>query len=96
MATLLRVNGTRENIPGPLSLEQMQAAVGGYIEMVRLGGTDARMHVLFVNEDGHALGLVPNAQATALLRTVRPGGLIVGNALECVVLNAGTDDERTE
>lgn len=55
------------------------------------------MHVLIVNEDGHRLELVPNAQATSLYRAhVLPAGVIVGDAVEAVIVNAGTDDERVE
>lgn len=66
------------------TLDAMQQAVHGYIELVRLPGIGE----LFVNEDGRALGLPSNELAAAVVRhafsveTMLPGpGLIVGDAL---------------
>lgn len=55
----------RETAERP-TLEQMQEWVGGYIErtVVKYEGVQCSM---YVNEDGHALGLPPNARATNLL-----------------------------
>jgi len=68
---------------GRPSLAAMQAAVGGYVERVHLEHGMA----LWVNEDGLALGLAPNALAStvcSVFRPVTPRMVIVGDALlEC-------------
>jgi hypothetical protein len=59
------------------TLAELQALVGGYIEMVRIPG-DAGKWVLFVDEDGRLKGLKPNVRASQIA-----GQLIVGNAVLC-------------
>ena len=59
------------------TLSELQALVGGYIEMVRIPG-DAGKRVLFVDEEGKLKGLKPNVRASHLA-----GQLIVGNAVLC-------------
>ena len=76
MATLIKTDGTREEIIGKdndkLTLEQMQKAVGGYVESISLGGK----FFLLVNEDGRMNKLPLNYTAT-----VKFGMIIRGNAL---------------
>ena len=98
MARLLRADGTIAPITEPLTLAAMQRLVGGYIETVSLGGSPGRWHVLIVNEDGRGLGLKLNARASMLYRGNPPrhDGVIVGDAIECVILHAGQDNETVE
>lgn len=62
------------------SLEQLQAAVGGYIQMVPVGP-----YSMYVNEEGKMIGLPVNVIATALWEHVYGAGtdIIVGNAVFC-------------
>jgi hypothetical protein len=81
MATLYEPSG-RDSQPMPrdgrkFSLDELQALVGGYIEMVRIPG-DAGKRVLFVDEEGRLKGLKPNVRASHIA-----GQLIVGNAVLC-------------
>ena len=59
------------------SLEEMQAIVGGYVEVVNL--KDGRIIVL--NEDGKLKHLPLNVQATQLYNM--PDDFIVGDVLVC-------------
>jgi hypothetical protein len=59
------------------TLEELQALVGGYIEIVRIPG-DAGKRVMFVDEEGRLKRLPPNVAASHLA-----GQLIVGSALLC-------------
>lgn len=64
-------------------LKELQAHVGGYIELVRLKGNSE----MYVNEDGLSLGLPLNEAASMIC-----GGVIVGNALvKRVIRNTGVD-----
>tara|TARA_R110002074_G_scaffold185817_1_gene351206 strand:+ start:252 stop:497 length:246 start_codon:yes stop_codon:yes gene_type:complete len=56
------------------SLKQMQDAVGGYIELVRLTDDD----IMVVNEEGLVFGLPINEHASKIA-----GQSIVGNVLMC-------------
>ena len=83
MATLLKPDGTREDVKGAnkgmFTIPQVQALIGGYMEVVP---TTIPNKVLLVNEDGKRDGLPPNALATAVMRPdAYPGDVIVGNAL---------------
>lgn len=94
MATLLREGGTEEAVTpwdgARFALHELQALVGGYIELVTLW-PDPR--VLFCNEDGHRLGLALNPAATALYRGDPPrhDGLIVGPAVVMTRIEAGEE-----
>ena len=79
MATILRTNGTQAPLMD-LSLEALQAAVGGDIELVYTH--DGR--AMYINENGKLDGLPLNAQATQIYRYGRTDP-IVGTA---VVLTA--------
>ena len=59
------------------TLAELQALVGGYIEMVRIPG-DAGGRVFFVNEEGMLRKLRPNVRASQIA-----GQLLVGNAVLC-------------
>jgi len=61
------------------TLEELQAFVGGYVELVR---TPAGRY-LVLNEDGKQLGLPPNTRATAIARSagIMPNDIVVGDVL---------------
>ena len=63
MAYLLKVDGTIEQMGWKPSLEELQAAVGGYIEMVRTNNVG----YLYCNEEGKLLGLPVNMAATTMI-----------------------------
>jgi hypothetical protein len=103
MATILRTDGSQENVDvaSGLTLEQMQAAVGGYVEFVYLGaptrqGRTVLVRVLVVDEEGRLKAKPVNHAATQQLRAAR-GALavdLVGDVLVATVLNPGRPDER--
>lgn len=72
----IKTDGTIEEVAldKDNSLKQMQDAVGGYIELVRLTDDD----VMIVNEEGLIFGLPVNEHASKLA-----GQSIVGNVLIC-------------
>lgn len=61
-----------------LSLEQLQSAVGGYIELIPIN-VKPRSWKLFVNEDGRRMQLRPNPTASALC--AMPHTVLVGTAV---------------
>ena len=83
MATLYEPSG-RDSEYTPrngkkFTLAELQALVGGYIEMVRIPG-DAGRRVFFVNEEGMLRKLRPNVRASQIA-----GQLLVGNAVLCSI-----------
>ena len=81
MATLYEPSG-RDSDYTPrngkmFTLAELQALVGGYIEMVRIPG-DAGGRVFFVDEEGRLKKLRPNVKASQIA-----GQLLVGNAVLC-------------
>ena len=67
--TLLKSDGTRETIvshPAGITLEKLQALVGGYIEFVRYDSEN----ILLVNEDGRLQNLPFNAHIPSLVGDV--------------------------
>lgn len=82
MGVLIKTNGVLEPlIPKngtDFSLEELQEAVGGYIELVTVE-VDREIYYLVVNENGCAESLDLNPIASRFYR----GGIIVGNALVC-------------
>tara|TARA_E500000305_G_scaffold99272_1_gene91367 strand:+ start:646 stop:897 length:252 start_codon:yes stop_codon:yes gene_type:complete len=63
MAYLLKVDGTIEQMKWNPSLEELQAAVGGYIEMVRTNNVG----YMYCNEEGKLQGLPVNRAATSMI-----------------------------
>jgi hypothetical protein len=59
------------------TLDELQALIGGYVEMVRIPG-DVGRRIFFVDEEGRLKRLKPNVRASHLA-----GRLLVGNALLC-------------
>lgn len=84
MQTILPGLRPRFEAGEPITLQEMQEAVGGYIEQLPLAGFAPGDSVLVFNEDGKGEGLPPNPAATAMVRhLLRVGDLIVGVALVC-------------
>lgn len=85
MASLLRTDGTRQNIAPQngtdFQLEELHALLGGYVEVVKLD--DGRL--LLVNDNGKIKQLAINPQATVLLWefTDSLADVIVGDAVLC-------------
>ena len=92
MGMLFKTSGEQEELKPAgqyLSLEEMQKAVGGYIELIRLNDKKA----LIINEDGKIMKLDFNLKATALAAHVlRHDDFIVGNAV--LVEEAGDGEVR--
>lgn len=79
MATLIKTDGTTEKLTD-LSLEKMQEAVGGYIEILR--SRDGK--TLFVcNEEGKLYDLIynPVATYTAIECGALANDILVGNVI---------------
>lgn len=82
MATVFEVNGSRREVhpatPPSFTLEELQALVGGPIEMV----TTYDDNLFFINEEGKLRNLPYNEQATAhVADRLLPGDYIVGPAV---------------
>jgi len=83
MATIIAPDGRRAHLTPAdgehFTLAEMQAVVGGHIELVTLNEHD----LMFVNEDGHRLGLTFNPVATALYHEAggRPEYPVLGTVL---------------
>ncbi len=71
--TIVRVDGSEEELDHRLSLKEAQEIVGGYIELVRIFNP---FRTLVVNEDGKAMGLPINSKASSMHH-----GFIVGNVV---------------
>ena len=63
------------------SLEELQEFVGGYIEIVRLGGNK----MMVINEEGKIHNLPLNIKATSIIQLKGRNDVIVGNALVCSI-----------
>jgi hypothetical protein len=83
IATVYRADGTTENIRPEngekFSLAELQHAVGGYIEHVRMAPGNGHA-MMWINEDGKQQGLPRNAQASTLLHPSYHDE-VVGNAV---------------
>lgn len=81
---LIKPDGSVEPYPPKgktYTLEELQKAVGGYIEI--LHPPDPKL-LMVVNEEGKLKGLPNNDEATRLMgENLLPGDYIVGNALVC-------------
>ncbi len=74
MAIIINVDGSEEDLPKP-TLETMQKAVGGYIELVRVHSVNG-VRNMYVNEDGTMLQLRYNHKASTIA-----GMVLIGNAV---------------
>mgnify|MGYP001576913111 CR=1 FL=1 len=81
---LIKPDGSVEPYPPKgktYTLEELQKAVGGYIEILH---PPDRALLMVINEEGKLQGLPPNEAATRLMGDrLLPGDYIVGNALVC-------------
>lgn len=75
MAMLIKVDGEIVEDYDVSSLEQLQEAVGGYIEIISL---DNNM-CLVVNEEGLVMGLKQNMWASLILNRIIVGDVIYMN-----------------
>jgi len=84
MATLIKSDGTQEPYPEPkngsnYSLEELQTAIGGYIQVVELPSGD----LLVCDEEGKLKGRPVNWQATEITREVLSAyDVMVGDVLQ--------------
>lgn len=76
-AYIIKTDGTIQHFDTRPTLDEAQQAVGGYIEILPIRGT---MASLVVNEDGRALGLPANVQATTIFGSSL-GSVLVGNVV---------------
>lgn len=85
MAEIIKTDGTCQTVQPAngtdFTLEEMQAIVGGNIELAFLNDTE----IMVVNEEGKIDGLDYNHAATLEFRNNHPGSddYIVGNVLVC-------------
>lgn len=80
MAKLIKVDGTSETLKD-LSLESMQKAVGGYIELVR---SPQSVYNFICDEDGKLKGYPINAKATHIAhedKALSLNDVLVGNVI---------------
>lgn len=82
MAYLLKADGTIEQMKWNPSLEELQAAVGGYIEFVPTGNAG----YMYCNEEGKLLGLPVNKAATSMIAF---DDIVVGDV---VVMEEGEEE----
>jgi Domain of unknown function (DUF3846) len=98
MARLLKVDGSIEPLDVPaagLSLPDLQRLVDGFIEIVRLGEHEnGGLTVLIVDEEGRLKSKPVNPLATEIYRAAAGFDVIVGDAVLCVIMQGGEDDER--
>lgn len=91
---IVQPDGATTPHEGEVSLKEMQAAVGGYVEelnpryLLSEFAQDAYASGVrfFVHEDGTLMGLPPNPTATALVGSPQ---MLVGNLLMVGVLEGG-------
>lgn len=74
------------------SLATLQAAVGGYVEVVRLPSLNADM---FINEEGKRCGKARNSRATALAGMLY-SGLALGDYIAGDAIITGSPNEDGE
>lgn len=104
MATLIKASGPPVYIAPAngigFSLAELQALVGGYIEIVRapyVVGQETALY-LVVNEDGKRLELPPNPVATVLYHQAggRPDDIVVGDVVLATLAELDEPDEEDE
>jgi len=90
MALIIRTDGSTEEMNNP-TLEQLQEAVGGRIEYVRIReGLIDGSNYMYCNDEGKNEGLEYNERAT-ILADILSWDFIAGNV---VVMFEGEDEEE--
>jgi hypothetical protein len=79
-------DGTEEVRRTPITFEQIQKLVGGYVEVVTVRDDDGEVIQGCCNEDGRAMGQPHNPKATARFRSK-----ILGDCVGVWVLLKGKD-----
>ena len=85
MAEIIKTNGTRQSVQPAngtdFTLKEMQAIVGGDIELVFLNETE----IMVVNEEGKINDLAYNSATTRIFKENHPSvsDYIVGDVLVC-------------
>lgn len=84
MAVIYKANGERETVfpdnGKDFKLEQLQKIVGGYIDMLGVGGDE----IMVFNDEGKLMGLPYNREATEIYRKAfQTDDFIVGDVLVC-------------
>lgn len=88
MTEIIKTDGTRQPVQpangSDFTLEEMQAIVGGYIELVELVELDGST-TMVVNEEGKLIPLSLNLEASRIFRAHHPASkdFIVGDVLVC-------------
>lgn len=102
--TIIRTNGTVEQTlqSTPATLEQIQAAVGGWIELVpNFQEFNGEPCEVYCNEEGKLDGLAPNPKATGLWYAANdlgygPDDILVGDVVILTGLAIPRDDDEDE
>lgn len=76
-ATIIRVDGTKEELDHRPTLKEAQGIVGGYIEFVTVGGNKT----LIVDEEGKIKNKPTNRGVTNIYGSQIYGGYIVGDVI---------------
>lgn len=84
MALIYKANGEREEVSPDngkdFKLEQLQKIVGGYIDMLGIGGDE----IMVFNDEGKLMELPLNKEATKLFqKEFQTDDFIVGDVLIC-------------
>lgn len=84
MAVIYKANGEREEVHPEngkdFKLEQLQKIVGGYIDMLGIGGDE----IMVFNDEGKLMGLPFNQEATERFqKAFQTDDFIVGDVLIC-------------
>lgn len=84
MAVIYKANGERETVfpdnGKDFKLEQLQKIVGGYIDMLGVGGDE----IMVFNDEGKLMGLPFNREATEIYqKAFQTDDFIVGDVLVC-------------
>lgn len=84
MAVIYKANGERETVfpdnGKDFKLEQLQKIVGGYIDMLGVGGDE----IMVFNDEGKLMELPFNREATEIYRKAfQTDDFIVGDVLVC-------------
>jgi hypothetical protein len=86
MYQLITTTGKATELSAPVSLEDLQKAVGGYIQIVRFHYPEGKTGLAYVNEEGYLLNLPINHAASVVL-----GMPIVGDVVFVTGEEEGND-----